>query len=294
MKNYSIIIPHKNCQELLIRCLKSIPNRDDIEVIVVDDNSNIRDFEDSIKSNCHLTGLKIYCLKETKFAGGARNCGLRHASGKWLVFADSDDFFTDDAFDIMDEYLDTNADIVYFAHKAVFSDDLQPTQRLGERIKYINEYLEAHTIKSENYLKFLNHSPTSKIIRRELACKHNLWFDEVPASNDAYFSVTTGFYAKSILADKRAVYVATVRRGSITQTKNKVNDFSRYRTDVKLYNFYREHGLKDMYPFVTMWVINSLRHYGFKEFFKYLKLARENRINIFLGISRRFRKRYKY
>lgn len=294
MKNYSIIIPHKNCLELLIRCLNSIPNRDDIEVIVVDDNSNISNFENIIRSHCQLSGLKILCLKETKFAGGARNYGLKHAIGKWLVFADSDDFFTDDAFDIMDDYLDTNADIVYFAHKAVFSDNLQPTQRLGERIKYINEFIEAHTVKSENFLKYLNHSPTSKIIRKDMVSKYNLWFDEVPASNDAYFSVTTGYYAKSVLADKRAVYVATVRRGSITQTRNRVNDFSRYRTDVKLYNFYREHGLENMYPFVTMWIINSLRHYGFKEFVKYLKLARDNKINIFLGITRRFSKRYKY
>ena len=38
--NYSIIIPHKNIPELLQRCLDSIPKREDIQIIVVDDNSD--------------------------------------------------------------------------------------------------------------------------------------------------------------------------------------------------------------------------------------------------------------
>jgi len=37
--NFSIIIPHYNIPDLLMRCLKSIPVCGDIQVIVVDDNS---------------------------------------------------------------------------------------------------------------------------------------------------------------------------------------------------------------------------------------------------------------
>lgn len=49
MIKYSIIIPHYNAPHLLERCLKSIPVREDIQVIVVDDcspavNSYIRDY----------------------------------------------------------------------------------------------------------------------------------------------------------------------------------------------------------------------------------------------------------
>ena len=40
-KKYSVIIPHKNTPELLQRCLASIPKRVDIQVIVVDDNSDL-------------------------------------------------------------------------------------------------------------------------------------------------------------------------------------------------------------------------------------------------------------
>lgn len=39
MIKYSIIIPHHNVPTLLERCVNSIPQRDDIQIIVVDDNS---------------------------------------------------------------------------------------------------------------------------------------------------------------------------------------------------------------------------------------------------------------
>ena len=38
--NYSIIIPHYNVPNLLLRCVRSIPVREDIQVIVVDDCSS--------------------------------------------------------------------------------------------------------------------------------------------------------------------------------------------------------------------------------------------------------------
>ena len=39
---FSIIIPHYNIPDLLMRCLESIPVSEDIQVIVVDDNRFIR------------------------------------------------------------------------------------------------------------------------------------------------------------------------------------------------------------------------------------------------------------
>ena len=37
---YSVIIPYKNAPILLQRCIASIPQRDDLQIIVVDDNSD--------------------------------------------------------------------------------------------------------------------------------------------------------------------------------------------------------------------------------------------------------------
>ena len=53
---YSIIIPHKNSPELLSRCLDSIPNRDDLQVVIVDDNSdeNIVEFSPQLYNQAEI------------------------------------------------------------------------------------------------------------------------------------------------------------------------------------------------------------------------------------------------
>ena len=91
--NFSIIIPHKNTPDLLKRCVSSIPRREDVQIIIVDDNSDekIVDFE-------HFPFLgtpnaTVVFDKSSKGAGHARNIGLEKAEGKWYLFADSDDFF---------------------------------------------------------------------------------------------------------------------------------------------------------------------------------------------------------
>ena len=115
MINYSIIIPHKNTPELLQYCLDSIPVRDDVQVIVVDDNSdvNIVDFEHF--PQWEGKDYEVYPTKEGKGAGYARNIGLEHARGKWILFVDADDFLLSSMGEVFDAEKDTDADIVFFS-----------------------------------------------------------------------------------------------------------------------------------------------------------------------------------
>lgn len=62
--NYSFIIPHRNVPHLLQRCIDSIPKRDDIQIIIVDDNSDpkIVNFEcfPGLNEKC----VEVYFTKE--------------------------------------------------------------------------------------------------------------------------------------------------------------------------------------------------------------------------------------
>ena len=71
--NYSIIIPHRNVPNLLSRLLNSIPTRNDLEVIIVDDKSDpaIVDFDKFPGLN--RTCTKCILLNERKGAGYARS-----------------------------------------------------------------------------------------------------------------------------------------------------------------------------------------------------------------------------
>ena len=119
--NYSFIIPHHNTPELLKRLVDSIPPRHDVELIIVDDNSDV-----DKKPNISRNDIKLYFIDKdhTKGAGRARNVGLEHAIGKWLIFADADDFFVKNAFCIVREYAYSDADVVYFKAESVFSDNV--------------------------------------------------------------------------------------------------------------------------------------------------------------------------
>ncbi|MBQ5445892.1 MAG: glycosyltransferase family 2 protein, partial [Lachnospiraceae bacterium] len=88
---FSIIIPHYDIPDLLMRCLKSIPVSKEIQVIVVDDNSPEADTY--LEKYPELSRPYLEFIRTTKGggAGYARNIGLEHAKGEWLLFADADD-----------------------------------------------------------------------------------------------------------------------------------------------------------------------------------------------------------
>jgi len=109
----SIIVPAYNAESSIRRCLDSIPIRDDIEVIVIDDGSDddtaeiLRDYEDRFRI--------IYGM-ENKGVAYARNIGMRKAKGEYITFLDSDDELLPDGLKTMLEATKLNENIVQFNH----------------------------------------------------------------------------------------------------------------------------------------------------------------------------------
>ena len=99
---YSIIIPHYNCPDLLTRCLDSIPVREDIQVLVIDDCSPGADKYKELYPALSRPYLEFYNTPFGGSAGRARNIGLDHAKGKWIVCVDADDLLVPEAAEILD------------------------------------------------------------------------------------------------------------------------------------------------------------------------------------------------
>lgn len=216
MINYSIIIPHKNSTALLQYCLDSIPLREDIQVIVVDDNSDVDkvNFDDFPKWKGN--NYECYFTKEGKGAGYARNVGLEHAVGKWLVFVDADDFLTEDADRIFEENKDADADIVFFRHKAVMQNDRNILSgRVGYYTEMIDKYFESY---DDFELRLWSFVPWGKLVRRSMVEHYHILFDEVKYSNDCYFSACTGIKANKILVRNDVFYVITESSNSLTSS----------------------------------------------------------------------------
>ena len=89
----SIIIPFFNAQDYIERALKSAYNQTykPIEVICVDNNStdNSLKLVKELQKN-YYEDLQILS-ESNQGASAARNKGLKHASGEWIQFLDSDD-----------------------------------------------------------------------------------------------------------------------------------------------------------------------------------------------------------
>ena len=121
----SVIIPHRNSTSTLSRLLDSIPYDDDVEVIVVD-NSVIKVCRDDI---CSKRKYTLIYSDPNKGAGCARNVGLSIASGKWVFFADADDYFSAEAFLSFQKYYSSANEIVFFKSRGIYDDTGEPSQR---------------------------------------------------------------------------------------------------------------------------------------------------------------------
>ena len=107
----TVIIPVYNQEKLVLRALDSIPRRKDVDVIVIDDYSTDKSFWNVGfygMRNLHLIGLS-----KNQGVANARNEGLRHAIGEYVVFLDSDDYFYTKAFNECVKLLD-GTDMVYY------------------------------------------------------------------------------------------------------------------------------------------------------------------------------------
>lgn len=211
--NFTLIIPHKNIPDLLQRCISSLPKRDDMQIVIVDDNS-----DSQLVDFVHFPGLgtpntQVLFTKEGLGAGYARNRALQIAEGKWLLFADADDYFYTDALNqMLDDCKDSAADIVYLKNECI---DAVTKENL-DKDKLVEQYEEeSKRLGTEAPLRYRTYAPWTKMVRRSLVCEHQITFDEEPASNDVWFSVQVGHYAQSIQVYATPVYIRTVRQGSL-------------------------------------------------------------------------------
>lgn len=244
--NYTVIIPHKNIPDLLQRCLNSLPDRDDLQVIVVDDNSDPKKVDFDHFPGLNRKNTKVFFDKSGKGAGRARNIGLDNVEDtKWLFFADSDDFYNPILSEKMDHYLNSGVDIIYFGVDSVYSETLEPSIRKN---RYNNHFVKAIESGDEYELRCKLTVPWSKFIRYEVPKKGGFRFTEIPASNDAYFSLLCAFAAKSIATDTDEVYTVTDRKNSITSKPSFENWRARFDEMKRVNALFKKEGKLEYHP----------------------------------------------
>lgn len=272
MHTFSIIIPHKNIPTLLQRLLDTIPDIDDIQVVVVDDNSDGEKVDFENFPGKERKNTKIVLDKQGGGAGHARNVGLTFADGKWLVFADSDDLFAPDFYDTLKLYADSHEQIVLFKAETVFSDTLKAAPNRYEKLnRYVDEALVGNRKPQEASL--IDPGPCSRIFLRDFVENNNIKFDETLSANDIMFVVKATCWASDVKVVDKVLYVITTRPESLigrTMTDPK-NYLCRLEVKIRRNKFLKDFPSYPKSPVIAL-VFRALK-LGFPTFCKAFVLA---------------------
>lgn len=233
---YTIIIPHKNLPKLLQRCLDSIPKRDDIQIIIVDDNSDTQNVDFKNFPGLDRKNTEVYFDKTSRGAGRARNVGLEHAKGEWLLFADCDDYYhTVNLNRLMDMDISEQYKVVAWGTEYKSFDGTSEYKLAGNGD--LIEPLEFN----EALMLF---APWKSMVHASVVKDNRLHFEEIIASNDLMFHVTLmgtvtegqiGLYPKII-------YTWEKRQGSLMHRYTKAPMLARFEASLRANRYALDRG----------------------------------------------------
>ena len=233
--NFSFIIPHKNVPHLLVHCLAAIPRRPDVQIIVVDDAS-----DPSVVDFARFPGLddpqvEVVFAKGGGGPGYARNVGLERAVGKWIVFADADDFYLDNLSEVMDRYVDSDKDMLIFrvvqqlpSPKMLLYDVFKP---VFDRAIAFGNYEEIKRVYPHLFARF---------IRRDLIGA--IRFPEVAYAEDVMFSLRVSLTSKATEVVDEVIYCHVLVPNSAMRTNKWQQFYTRTKVRLDVYRFFERRG----------------------------------------------------
>ena len=198
----SVVIPVYNAERYLDECLDSVlgatlPN---IEVICIDDGSTDRSLEilrERQSSDSRITVL----TQEHKYAGAARNAGVRAATGTYIHFLDADDFVDPSAYvlwyDIAQKH---HADICECLYKC-FEDSTGKIVSVPDYPSW-EASASSRTLNMKSHPKSLIHGsvvPWNKLFLRTFLVDNDITFDNLICAEDRSFYFATIMVAKRIV-----------------------------------------------------------------------------------------------
>lgn len=271
---YSIIIPHHNSAVLLERMLHTIPERNDIQIIVVDDGSKP---DEVIKlKNINHCNLEIYYLSENHGAGYARNIGLKKIKGEWTLVVDADDKFANDTFMVFDNNISEDIDLICFCAKCYDASTGEISKYKDMSDESVRLYIKKNTQYSLNRFRYRNTVCWNKLVRTEFLQTNHIEFEDCEVNNDVFYALQIGHKIKRFKAIPDELYQYMINDGSITHKKRSIErEFLFYLMVQKRNGLYKELGLM-RYPFYrhTYLYIPHLTlkrgFLGMVNFFKYL------------------------
>lgn len=285
-KKVSVVLPAYNAQQYIGRMLDSIYNQtyNNIECIVVNDGST-DGTEKILEQYINIFKKKGMILKilrqENKGQAAAMNLGLKQITGEYFIWADSDDFFELDAFEIMVDCLEKNKDIDLVRGNAIC--------RLENNIGKVYEIRKQKDLEQQNilddYIKYKEERIPTYIgiimTRFEYFKKKNKGLDinESRVGQNLQLIIPITYHAKAYCLDKE-VYNYVIRVDSHSRAKRtKMQKIQRMRDarDLRIETINKIMKKEDIKRYTKI-INNMFYKRAFKEIFINDFITLENKI----------------
>lgn len=202
---YSVIIPVYYAAATIGRCLDSLLSQphENAEILLINDGSGDESGGICRRYAREYGGVR-YFEKENGGVSSARNLGLEHASGEYILFVDSDDYVAEDYFASIDEALERrDPDMLIFELKCFGAqNDIWKTGSF-----HSEDELEISAHVRELSRAYLYSNLMTRTFRGEIIRANNLRFDEtLLIGEDQTFIFAYTMYVKRMAAMDKVLY----------------------------------------------------------------------------------------
>lgn len=264
----SIIVPVFNTEKYLKRCIESIQNQTyvNIEIMLIDDGST--DASLTICNQYAKNDKRIKVIhQENQGVSIARNRGLDFASGEYIGFVDSDDYISNDMYEIMVREMErADVDMVACGYNFDIQNQIIPVKNKEEILENVMsaEQFMYYAYCRDSYKAVTNYT-VLKLYSKKIIDKFHIEFDKrFKLGEDVVF--TTQFYlnCKRVKYIERPLYYYYIRSDSAINdmNKDKQNILQAYEEVITLCETYRinQELLKYIKRFYVYWCGRCLEY----------------------------------
>lgn len=219
MKKLSIIIPVYNTEKHLKKCFDSIINQNnsEIEVVIVNDGSTdnseviIKEYTSKYKD------VFTYYKKDNTGVSDTRNFGVEKASGKYIMFLDSDDYIDKKLYDNIKKYIDEDIELIKYKMQRVDENDKILEIVPGATFDKITGEEGFNKLYGTDVLL---DSPCVYIIKKDIFVRNNLKFKVGTEHEDFGLIPFVIVLAKSMVSTNFYGYYYVQSQGSLMRNEN--------------------------------------------------------------------------
>lgn len=214
---FSIIVPVYNVEKYLPQCVDSILRQTygSFEVILVDDGTKDRSGELCDQYAAQDDRIKVI-HKKNGGASSARNAGIREAGGKYIIFMDSDDYWSNNTMlEQISSSIGEREELVVWKHCRC--DENSSYCNDGEKAS-VKEYSLLDDYRTLFGKNILFASAWYEAIPRTWFLSHDLFFEEGVVAEDIEWFGRLLACVKNITMFDLVFYVYRDRQGSVSNT----------------------------------------------------------------------------